>query len=399
MISRSHKLTSRAVPPSGAGVPGGDPASAAAPGIAPRVGNTGGKSPKVSYDTRTITCHWLRVIHQASDLPRIRAMLVERFGEPDQVRGRWFYEHGERFSNGILLLSGAIASREKERVDDEAQHEGTVCVDVCGSALDDLDSLDRARLCHDLSLGGRVSRLDLAVDAYHRDRVGLIDCIIDSCTKRELCGAKRWEPKASYDGASLVGYGVCIGRRGNLGSGRYLRVYDKGLEAGDRPAGRWERYEVEFSGDCAAEAAVDVFRDVAGWEPRAWARVCGAVSFREDDSSNGELARRSLCAWWKAWIDGIEPLPTVPLRVETTLLRHARWLRETVLPTIARLADSARLPWTDALLELVGWEIKPRANDKYMRSMMDEWRSHLAGWVEHLDGRIEFVGPRRVAAA
>jgi hypothetical protein len=168
------------------------------------------------------------VIHQAADHTRIRSMLVERFGEPDQVRGRWFYEHGERFSNGILLLSGAIASREKERVEDDEQHDGTICVDVCGSALDDLDSLDRAQLCHDLSLGGRVSRIDLAVDAYHRGRVGLIDNIIDSCSKRELCGARRWEPRMTYEGASLTGYGVCIGRRGNLGSGRYVRVYGSG---------------------------------------------------------------------------------------------------------------------------------------------------------------------------
>lgn len=399
MITRAHKLRP-AETPRGVGGLAEAPAPAAAPGHAPRVGNTGGKSPSVRYDRRTITCHWLRVIHQAADHGRIRALLVERFGEPDQVRGRWFYEHGERFSNGILLLSGAIASREKERVgDDEEQHEGTICVDVCGSALDDLDSLERAQLCHDLSLGGRVSRLDLAVDAFSRDRVGLIDRIVESCRKRELCGAKRWEPKASYDGADLVGYGVCIGRRGNLGSGRYLRVYDKGLEAGDRPAGQWERYEVEFSGDCAAEAAADVFRDVSGWEPRAWARVCGAVSFREDDSSNGELARRTLCAWWAEWIAGIEPLPTVPTRVETTLQRHARWLRDTVLPTIARLADATRLPWTDALLELVGHDVKPRAADKYMRSMLAEWQRHLEGFVERVDGTIEYVGRRLVVAA
>jgi hypothetical protein len=101
------------------------------------------------------------------------------------------------------------------------------------------------------------------------------------------------------------------------------------------------------------------------------------VSFRKDDSSNGELARRTICPWWSKWISGVKPLPTVPIRVETTLVRHARWLIKTVLPTVARLADVARVPLTDALIHLVGHEVKPRATDKYMRSMLASWSEHL----------------------
>lgn len=372
------------------------PASAA---DAPRTGNTGGISPIVRFETRSITCHWLRVIYPAHDLARVRDFLVRRFGEPDRVRGRWFYEYGERFANGTLLLTGTIATSSKESTSTQDDFHGTICVDVPGGALDDLESDQRAQLCHDLILGGRVSRIDLAVDAHHSRGVGLINAMIDGCAQGHLCGAKRWEPKLSYHGSQLTGYGVCIGKRGNLGSGKYVRAYDKGLEAGDRDAGQWERFEVEFSSDAAAEVAVDVFSNVASWEERAWSRVCGVISFHHDDASNGELARRTPCQWWSDWLTGIKPIITRPIRAETTLLRHTRWLRDTVLPTIARLADAARLPWADALVELVGHDLKPRASDKYMRSMIAEWMSHLRGDVHSFDGTPINTGARHVAAA
>lgn len=332
---------------------------------APRMVTRGAK-----WQRRSITVHWLRVVHPEHERLRLRAILVERFGEPDRVRGRWFYEHGEQFTNGALLLWGTTVKGK----------DGTCCVDVNGSALDSMEAIEKHQLCVLLSLGGRVTRVDLAADAMHSEGVGLIESIIASCKAGELCQAKRWEPVIAYESSNVVAYGVNIGRRGRDGSGRYVRAYDKGLETREQTIGRWERYEVEFTDDAASEVAVDVFGGASDWEWRAWNRLNGAVSFREFDPDRNDrhLNRRELVDWWAEWIEGSVPEPTVPKRVPTTLERYSKWLKETVLPTVARLAEEASVTWTDAMVHLTGHEVRCRTEDKYMRAMLAKWREMLA---------------------
>lgn len=349
----------------------------------PPNGNTGGNmtNPTIRFRTRTITPHWFRVTHPASRLSEIRARLVDLFGQPDRVRGRWFFEHGERFGNGILLMWGSIVGSGADEMGDT---DGICCVDVPGSALDGMDGLDRITFCVDFSLGGRVTRLDLAVDAHHEDGVGLIDAAIASATGGELVGSRTWEPRIKFKSGEIVAYGVNFGQRGKDGSGRYIRVYDKGLEQGDAPLGQHERFEVEFTKDCASEVAADVFSCSSGWEERAWNRVNGAIGFYEDrPSAYGHRDRRRMVGWWAEWTTGSSPVTTVPRRQETTLERHTRWLVNTVMPTTARLAKEIKVSFTDALYHLCGPEIKPRADDKYMRSMLEEWRAIMQSrpWV------------------
>lgn len=336
----------------------------------------------VRYHTRTITPHWLRVSHPATRLQSLRSRLIDLFGQPDQIRGKWFFEHGERFSNGVLLMWGTIVGNKAENELEDDQ--GICCVDVSGSVLDSMETQDRIAFCVEMSLGGRVTRLDLAVDAFHDISVGMIDLVTKALERGQQIGSKVWEPKIKYNSGQVVAYGVNIGLRGKDGSGRYIRVYDKGLEQQDAPIGQHERFEVEFSGDAAAEAAADVLRSVDDWETRAWNRVNGSVAFRElGGPSDRHLDRRPMLAWWSKWIEGSAPLPTVPRRQETTLERHTRWLVNTVMPTTARLAKAAKVSFTDALYHLCGPEIKPRSDDKYMRSMLEEWRDMLQGrpWI------------------
>lgn len=332
----------------------------------PPTGNTGGKLTSVQFDERTIGVHWLRVIHPAASLDWIRTKLVREFGEPDEVRGRWFYERGERFGNGTLLLWGSTVNGSDES-------EGTVCIDVPGSAIDAMDPLERFEVLRSLSLGGRVSRIDLAADAFHSRRVGLIDSVIDSCGRGELCGARSWSPRLSYTGQEVDGYGVTIGKRGNHGSGRYVRVYDKGLESGEKPRGQWERFEVEFSGDCAAEVGIDLFGEDDGrWDKRAWDRLNGALSFRKN-TGDQHLVRREFVAWWSSWTSGTRPTATVHKRAERNLDRFRRWLSETVLPTVARLSLETGEGLGATVERLVGDAVHARGSDKYMRVMLAEW--------------------------
>ena len=337
----------------------------------PPSGNTGGK---VQWSERTVGCHWLRVVHPSASRDELRRELVRAFGEPDDVRGRWFYEHGERFSNGTLLLWGTIVNREQAD-DDDAPGE-TCCVDVPGSAIDDMEPAERFNTLRRFTLGGRVTRIDLAADAVHAERVGLIEAATASCDAGELCGSRVFEPRRRTNAGEVEAFGLCIGRRGKAGSGRYVRMYDKGLETGERPMGQWERLEVEFSGDCAAEVGVDLFGGSNDWEPRAWARINGAISFRKS-TGRRELSMRPIVTWWAEWIAGPTPLSTIMRRTETTLQRHTRWLTDTVLPTVARLGQEVGVSFTDALYRLCGPEVKARRSDKYMRAMVAEWRELL----------------------
>ena len=338
----------------------------------PPHGNTGGKPSGVSYKDRTIALHWLRVVQPAKQRTAIRERLEATFGVPNQVRGRWFYEHGLQFSNGTLLMWGSVTNPD---IDADAT-DSTCVVDVPGGALDDMEPTERIVLCRALSIGGKVTRLDVAVDALHPDRVGLIDTMLQSCRSGQLCGSKVWEPRERHKAGTIEAKGLCIGRRGKDGSGRYVRVYDKGLESECGDIGTWERFEVEFSGDCAAEVGRDLLQGNDDWEPRAWSRVHGAISFREvNDQTN--LDRRPIVEWWSEWCAGATPVSTIYRRLDTTLETHISWLREMVLPTTARLAKSAKCGIFELLYYLVGDEIQPRSSDRYMRSMVSELRKQL----------------------
>ena len=90
-----------------------------------------------------------------------------------------------------------------------------------------------------MAWGFSATRINLHVDCkYGRDR-SFVDHIIDSCHKGELCRAKTRKPYPEYRGQTLVGYGVDIGKRGDAGSGRYIRAYDKGLQTGEKNRGHW----------------------------------------------------------------------------------------------------------------------------------------------------------------
>lgn len=355
----------------------------------PPTGNTGGKSsPQIQWDRRTLLLHWLRVTHPIADRQRLRSHLVKLFGLPDECKGgRYFYDNRERFSNGIEIWWGMRTSQTDDTDDDSRDR---VCVDVPGSALEALDFDQLTDLACFLVLGGRVTRMDLAADAYHSERVGLVDAALESCMNNELCQAKRWKPHLDFEGNKPAARGVCIGLRGNLGSGRYVRVYDKGLETESLPAGQWERYEVEFADECATEAAIDIFDGRRDWEWRAWARINGAISFREDTAGAcGNISRRPFTPWWQRWLDGSIPESTVPQRIPTRLFRHATWLIKAALPTVATLAQQTGISITEAINKLCGDNIAPKQDPRSIRVMIAEWRALLGedGTFEHTDHR------------
>ena len=343
--------------------------------LAPRFGNTGGKCSTVHWEERSITVDWIRVTHPEEERESLQRLLERYFGEAFESGRRWFYTQAVRFEAGPMLLW-------------ESRSGNTCCVDVNGSALASLDWHDRMALVRQLMVGGRATRFDLAVDAKHGERVGLIDCMLESCFRGELCGARVFEPKDRYRSGELEAYGVNIGRRGKNGSGRYVRCYDKGLETGTEAAGRWERLEVEFTDDCANEVAIAVCS--GDFARAAFARVCGACSFREV-TGQGAIARRPMKEWWADWTSGSLPRETVARRQETTLRSFISWTSSAVLPTLARLADETGERIVDVIARAFGDESGVRRRPLFgpMRPMLAEYRRWVAA-VEHPAGAVPF---------
>ena len=303
----------------------------------PLRGNTGGKT-RIGID-------WIRVVTlpgtpnetDVGAAQRARAWLEERFGPRDHGgRGKDLYKFGEYWENGVQLLWKHKSAGPS--------------IIVPGSVLSELDWEQQLHFLQDILIGRRCTRLDIAVDFIEHD-VALIDEIRRGCLEplrrgqtdssgkplSELVGATRVTPQEEWNAGACVRYGVNLGRRGSDGSGRYVRCYDKGLESGEEPIGKWERFEAEFSKGCAQDVALAIL--LAGRPDEAlreaFELACSAVDFREvrvrtRGKSVGQMVyakERPRAAWW-------EKIRGVGVR--------ARPVRERKKPTLDGVSENAR---------------------------------------------------------
>jgi len=163
---------------------------------------------------------------------------------------------------------------------------------------------------------------------------------------------------------------VRLGRRGNVGSGRYARVYDKGLETKTAGANQWQRFEVEYTGQVAAFALAMLLeseRDGMArmvvdprvesktcWEDQAVAMALGAFDFREVTGSR-ELGRRPRVSWWAAFVGQVECVRVKAAKpVARSLKATARWVRKCVAPTLVSMMRRSGRSLMEVLTDLVG---------------------------------------------
>lgn len=319
-----------------------------------------------SEEGRTCGVDWFRVAGPFSPgrLHQIVNLLTTFYGSPESTKGRWFFDQGMKWKNSILLLWSEPTSENDT---------GGLCVDLPGDALNSLSIGDMLRLMFRLLNGNHCTRIDLRED-HRADRVGLIDAVKASCHAGELCKARRWEPREPRTNrGELTGHGVTIGQRGKNGSGRYVRIYDKGLETGESPAGTWERLEVEFTESVATQVALSIgelgapANDWPGQRleselaKRIREFIYGAVDFRVNNGSRS-LNERPRAAWWQKIIDGIHAVTVKQERVKTTLESFAVWVRRCVAPAIYDMAKASRQDVGDVVKFLVGNEVRGKPN-------------------------------------
>ena len=201
-----------------------------------------------------------------------------------------------------------------------------------------------------------VTRFDVAVDFFGRD-LGIVDSVVASCGRGELCGARLCDPRRPIRcNGDPVGNGVYLGKRGSDGSGRFIRVYDKGLESKTKPLGQWERWELECSGEVARSIAacmmyawrMDGSPDVkhasleflTGWRRFGAEVALNAVDFRESNGRS-ELDRRPRCSWWAITREGIG---------ESKPVRDTE-RKKSESPALAKMANFAiKCKWAERVL-------------------------------------------------
>lgn len=287
---------------------------------------------------------WMTLTGPMRDLEPVSSELERRFGPFVSKGGKGFQHGGSRlFANGAMIA-----------FDDLDKENPIIRVELNGNVLSGMSGDEAVELLKVLLLGRKCTRIDIRLDWQCPDgeRVGLIDLATASCRRDELCRARRWKPHEDMDGIERVGHGLYVGRRGKDGSGRYLRIYDKGLETGERSAGTWERFEVEHTSDVANDVAIAIAK-ADDWLYTSMAIALGAVDFRENNGSR-ELERRPRVSWWSQLLEGIEPVNVRSKRVPTSFERNVGWMRQAMAPKMKAMAIATGQTFGDVAADLLG---------------------------------------------
>lgn len=297
-------------------------------GINPRTVIRGWNS-QISND---VGVHWARISFDRKHLDKVDEWVSHFWGKSDtDGRGLWSYDYRKFWASGVGLHFDAALERSLEL------HRGRITLDCPGSALDELSAPDLVMFlegCYKL-FDGKCVRLDVFFDDHAR--------IISPCQMQDIVksadysGFRKGQVSSTFDLGRLEHDEVRFGRRGQQGSGKYLRTYDKNLESkGEKNCIRWE---LELTKDKAHK----VFTQLAetSGDIEAFATLCGAVVggsikfvHRTADKNVGRLDV------YDFWSSILERIGNVAVRVEkkvSSVTGKIEWTKRQVAPNLACL--------------------------------------------------------------
>jgi hypothetical protein len=272
---------------------------------------------------------WIRMTGSATALADVREVLSRRFGPMvELLPGLRWYGMREEYP-----LGASLSYQHRTGAD-------SIMVECGGSVLSSMSGDDRVALLRAfMELGLKPTRLDIAVDVAY-DGVDLVMVVERGCREGNLCGARIWEPCHKFDchGAHRQAM-VRMGARGKDGGGRFVRVYDKGLERGTQ-ANQWHRWELEASDDVAEQVASALLFAAEDWTRVAAAMALGAVDFREG-SKHQEVSRRGRVAWWASFLGLVDAVCVRSKRRLSTAEGTVEYFRKSVAPLlVAAIAEA-----------------------------------------------------------
>lgn len=182
------------------------------------------------------------------------------------------------------------------------------------------------------------------------------------CTRIDLCiddfsrSLNIYQIKRATDKLHYVGFGdtvkfiefgrkgsrglsISFGRRGSSGGGKYLVIYDKGLES----KGKIDSIRVELS--CYDRYAVQSFDQFCDLPYLCWGDIIlgwisGAIDFRRrKDKDDTDPGRRPRLPWWKKFVSDAVPLkPSFEYKPDS-LERIKNWFHSQIAPSLCVLMN------------------------------------------------------------
>ncbi len=310
----------------------------------------------------SIGLHWLRGTVPQEREEDLCIYISEVFQKSEPVAqewGRWRYDRSINFEPlGVTVYFDSTPDRGRNI------HAGRCCLDVPGSAIDILSPDDQRQFIRELILRFhfRASRFDIAFDDYKR-RVEVSD-VYDCYQEGAVVGfrrADRYIGQKSPGKKGKINDGLTFGVRGSSGSGKYMRIYDKGLESEGRE--NFIRWELELTGRCAFEVCSKVLLcpDVPSYGGLLGAVIAGIIDFRVRAKGTGQkknASRRERMEWWSRIVDvlGGDEIRVRGKVPEATIERTATWVRRQVSGSLAAvrkaLGEEQFDDWLEAVLYL-----------------------------------------------
>ncbi|MEL6740768.1 MAG: replication initiation factor domain-containing protein [Planctomycetota bacterium] len=290
------------------------------------------------------------------------------------------YRQGVKWQHGAALMWGG-----------ESQN-GTLLVHLPGKALTTLPAESRHTLmCELAELGLHATRLDCAFDWWGAN-LDLCDNAQQAEEAGEVCGTgSRASSVIRSKHSGVAGaFTVYLGTRGKKGSGKFVRIYDKGLEQREITLpngvhhrfqkGEWERWETVFAGDCAKQACEMLVEAGAKVWPQTMAEMTFAVSDFRETTGRRELERRPRLAWFQRLLDTLALVNIVPERPMRELSKTAGWVHKSVAPILIAMAEASEMSVADVFGELT---TGARPSKRTRKSPV------VAQWLRYQSGDID----------
>jgi hypothetical protein len=289
---------------------------------------------------------WLNVTAPLANRQQLQE-LVESYLGAGTPRDRGANTYGQ----SVAWESGALLAWSEGRPECWLSLNG----DSCDLILPEL----KLELFHSLArLGCRCTRIDVAIDVP-RELLSM-ELVHAAAAADQVVGYQRYEPRRAIRDmrtGQLDEDQARFGRRGRDGSGRFTRVYDKGLESdGEIDA---VRVEVEYSAElapqvfelmiCGAETQVEL-------EKNFGRLVTGGIDFADKTGAHGHRPRFRRLDWWERIVELVGTARVVVERVKPTLESSIEWLKKStplILARLVRAVDLAGMAGERVLTELV----------------------------------------------
>ena len=233
-------------------------------------------------------------------------------------------------------------------------HGGRFAVRFSGSGLAMFTANGLYKLFYELiyNYWCTLTRVDLNYDDFSKRKMPYE--IAEVANQGNYSGYKRHEHRCPRKrSGEILGDTLYFGRRGKLGSGRFLRIYDKNLES--KGEVDCVRYEVEFTKEKAQKigfrlASAKSVDEMAGI---ICALIGGSINFIQRKGKN--LNRATRMEWWQGIVDLLGSIQLRnPVRVQTIEKSKRHYERTSASLAMLRLAygEAEFMGWLMDLLDV-----------------------------------------------